>query len=51
MADWEIPVQYGFNELGAALRHIDKMIKEKHKDQIKQATLFILQSDLSTEKL
>ena len=42
MADWDIPQQYGYNELPAALRHIDKMIKEKHKDQIKQATLCIL---------
>lgn len=51
MADWDIPVQYGFNELPAALRHIDKLIKDKHKDQIKQATLCILQSDLTAERL
>ena len=33
------------------MRHIDKIIKDKYKDQIKQATLCILQSDLAPERL
>lgn len=51
LAEWDIVHQHVFNELTAALRHIDKQVKEKFRDQIKPATLCILQSDLAPERL